>query len=81
MSVTFYLFPFYKTFNIEKLFYDILLFLKVLVAKPSGKTKVYLATDLPDPVVLHWALSKNAGEWTVRHKNLLIIINPSNVVF
>ncbi|XP_057774579.1 alpha-glucan water dikinase, chloroplastic isoform X2 [Salvia miltiorrhiza] len=36
----------------------------VLVAKSSGKTKVYLATDLPDPVVLHWALSKNAGEWT-----------------
>ncbi|KAL1550864.1 alpha-glucan, water dikinase [Salvia divinorum] len=38
--------------------------LLVLVAKSSGKTKVYLATDLPDPVILHWALSKNAGEWT-----------------
>ncbi|XP_042064043.1 alpha-glucan water dikinase, chloroplastic-like isoform X1 [Salvia splendens] len=38
--------------------------LLVLVAKSSGKTKVYLATDLPDPVTLHWALSKNAGEWT-----------------
>ncbi|XP_042048973.1 alpha-glucan water dikinase, chloroplastic-like isoform X2 [Salvia splendens] len=38
--------------------------LLVLVAKSSGKTKIYLATDLPDPVILHWALSKNAGEWT-----------------
>ncbi|KAG6426420.1 hypothetical protein SASPL_110643 [Salvia splendens] len=37
--------------------------LLVLVAKSSGQTKVYLATDLPDPVILHWALSKNAGEW------------------
>ncbi|KAL8035858.1 hypothetical protein ABFX02_12G123200 [Erythranthe guttata] len=38
--------------------------LLVLVAKSSGKTKVYLATDLPEPVVLHWALSKIPGEWT-----------------
>ncbi|KAK6160209.1 hypothetical protein DH2020_003590 [Rehmannia glutinosa] len=38
--------------------------LLVLVAKPSGKTKVYLATDLPEPAVLHWALSMRPGEWT-----------------
>ncbi|KAH6815578.1 Pyruvate phosphate dikinase [Perilla frutescens var. frutescens] len=45
--------------------------LLVLVAKPSGKIKVYLATDLPDPVVLHWALSKHAGEWTAPPSTLL----------
>ncbi|XP_075494611.1 alpha-glucan water dikinase, chloroplastic-like isoform X1 [Primulina tabacum] len=37
--------------------------LQVLVAKPSGKTKVYLATDLPKSVVLHWALSERPGQW------------------
>ncbi|CAA2985281.1 alpha-glucan water dikinase, chloroplastic isoform X1 [Olea europaea subsp. europaea] len=37
--------------------------LLVLVAKSSNKTKVYLATDLPEPVILHWALSKKPGEW------------------
>ncbi|XP_059633696.1 alpha-glucan water dikinase, chloroplastic isoform X2 [Cornus florida] len=37
--------------------------LLVLVMKPAGKTKVCLATDLKDPVTLHWALSKNSGEW------------------
>lgn len=37
--------------------------LLVLVAKSSNKTKVYLATDLPEPVILHWALSKRPGEW------------------
>lgn len=36
------------------------------MAKSSGKTKVTVATDLPEPVVLHWALSKRPGEWTVR---------------
>uniref|UniRef100_A0A5B6YGN2 alpha-glucan, water dikinase n=1 Tax=Davidia involucrata TaxID=16924 RepID=A0A5B6YGN2_DAVIN len=35
----------------------------VLVTKPAGKTKVHLATDLKEPVILHWALSKNSGEW------------------
>lgn len=40
-------------------------FLKVLVAKPSGKTKVYLATDLPESAVLHWALSERPGQWAV----------------
>lgn len=40
-------------------------FLKVLVTKPLGKTKVYIATDREGPLVLHWALSKQAGDWTV----------------
>ncbi|KAL4015937.1 alpha-glucan water dikinase [Cucumis melo var. makuwa] len=38
--------------------------LLVLVTKNSSKTKVYLATDLQQPVTLHWGLSRtNAGEW------------------
>ncbi|KAA8533187.1 hypothetical protein F0562_033280 [Nyssa sinensis] len=37
--------------------------LLVLVTKPAGKTKVHLATDLKEPVILHWALSKKPGEW------------------
>ncbi|XP_051122172.1 alpha-glucan water dikinase, chloroplastic isoform X2 [Andrographis paniculata] len=38
--------------------------LLVLVEEqPSGKTKVHMATDFPEPVVLHWALSKRPGEW------------------
>lgn len=39
--------------------------LMVLVSKPAGKTKIYLATDFKEPVILHWALSKKAGEWLV----------------
>ncbi|PNT14687.1 hypothetical protein POPTR_010G044100v4 [Populus trichocarpa] len=37
--------------------------LLVLVTKPGGKLKVRLATDFEEPVTLHWALSKKAGEW------------------
>ncbi|XP_011655614.1 alpha-glucan water dikinase, chloroplastic isoform X2 [Cucumis sativus] len=38
--------------------------LLVLVTKTSSKTKVYLATDLQQPITLHWGLSRtNAGEW------------------
>ncbi|KAJ6721894.1 hypothetical protein OIU85_024934 [Salix viminalis] len=37
--------------------------LLVLVTKPGGKMKVHLATDFEEPVTLHWALSKKAGEW------------------
>ncbi|XP_022966664.1 alpha-glucan water dikinase, chloroplastic [Cucurbita maxima] len=38
--------------------------LLVLVTKNASKTKVYLTTDLQEPVTLHWGLSKtNAGEW------------------
>lgn len=56
-------------------FIIILLSMKVLVAKPSGKTNVYLATDLPDPVVLHWALSKQPGEWMVYLRIFLVKFN------
>lgn len=57
-----------EDFSLVVIFRILFIFLKVLVAKPPGKTKVYLATDLQEPVVLHWALSKNAGEWAVRIK-------------
>lgn len=46
---------------------------KVLITKPEEKTKVHLATDLTEPVILHWALSKKPGEWLVRYMNLLIV--------
>ncbi|KAL6547367.1 hypothetical protein OROMI_023088 [Orobanche minor] len=50
--------------------------LLILVAKQSGKTKVYLATDLPQPVVLHWGLSKRPGEWEAPPSTIL----PSNSI-
>ncbi|XP_038892070.1 alpha-glucan water dikinase, chloroplastic [Benincasa hispida] len=38
--------------------------LLVLVTKNASKTKIYLATDLQEPVTLHWGLSRtNVGEW------------------
>ncbi|XP_010248573.1 PREDICTED: alpha-glucan water dikinase, chloroplastic isoform X2 [Nelumbo nucifera] len=37
--------------------------LLVLATKPSDKTKVYLATDLKESLTLHWALSRNGGDW------------------
>ncbi|KAK9276289.1 hypothetical protein L1049_005820 [Liquidambar formosana] len=37
--------------------------LLVFVTKHAGKTKVHLATDYKEPLNLHWALSKRAGEW------------------
>ncbi|KAL3337248.1 hypothetical protein AABB24_029750 [Solanum stoloniferum] len=45
--------------------------LLVLVAKSSGKTKVHLATDLNQPITLHWALSKSPGEWMVPPSSIL----------
>ncbi|KAM7250917.1 hypothetical protein ACFE04_022800 [Oxalis oulophora] len=45
--------------------------LLVLVTKPDGKTKVHLATDFKEPVTLHWALSRKAGEWLAPPQNLL----------
>ncbi|CAH9107475.1 unnamed protein product [Cuscuta epithymum] len=45
--------------------------LLVLVAKDLGKTKVYLATDLNEPVILHWALSRKPGEWLPPPPNML----------
>ncbi|KAE8707264.1 Alpha-glucan water dikinase [Hibiscus syriacus] len=35
----------------------------VLVTKPSGKTKIHIASDFQEPLALHWALSEEAGEW------------------
>lgn len=44
----------------------------MLISKPAGKIKVRLATDITEPVALHWALSrKMAGEWLVRILTLL----------
>ncbi|KAL9423869.1 hypothetical protein AB3S75_035877 [Citrus x aurantiifolia] len=37
--------------------------LLVLAHKPGGKTKIHLVTDFKEPLILHWALSKKAGEW------------------
>ncbi|XP_022151917.1 alpha-glucan water dikinase, chloroplastic [Momordica charantia] len=38
--------------------------LLVLVTKNASKIKVYLTTDLQEPVTLHWGLSRtNPGEW------------------
>ncbi|KAK9117218.1 hypothetical protein Sjap_016165 [Stephania japonica] len=45
--------------------------LLALVTKPNGKTKVYLVTNFHGPLTLHWALSKNAGEWQVPPKSVL----------
>jgi alpha-glucan,water dikinase len=32
----------------------------------QGSTKVHLATDYVEPLILHWALAKKAGEWMVK---------------
>ncbi|KAI3779441.1 hypothetical protein L2E82_09160 [Cichorium intybus] len=45
--------------------------LLVLVTKASSKIKVHLATGFKDPLTLHWALSKNAGEWLAPPESLL----------
>lgn len=50
--------------------------LHVLVVRSSGKVKVYLATDLKEPVVLHWALSKKHGEWLAPPPT---VVPPSSV--
>nr|AOQ26246.1 GWD1 [Actinidia deliciosa] len=51
--------------------------LLVLVTKPAGKTKVHLATDLTEPVTLHWALSRNPGEWLAPPPSLLPPLSTS----
>ncbi|KAI5679233.1 hypothetical protein M9H77_10183 [Catharanthus roseus] len=43
----------------------------VLVAKSSSKMKVYLATDIKEPVILHWALSRTPGEWLAPPSSIL----------
>ncbi|KAJ8548378.1 hypothetical protein K7X08_030847 [Anisodus acutangulus] len=45
--------------------------LLVLVEKSSGKTKVHLATNLNQPITLHWALSKTPGEWMAPPSSIL----------
>ncbi|KAI8527034.1 hypothetical protein RHMOL_Rhmol12G0045200 [Rhododendron molle] len=45
--------------------------LLVLITKPEEKTKVHLATDLTEPIILHWALSKKPGEWLAPPSSLL----------
>ncbi|XP_074581889.1 alpha-glucan water dikinase, chloroplastic-like isoform X2 [Curcuma longa] len=39
--------------------------LLVLVTKPFERTKVYLATDQSEPLILHWGLSRKSREWMV----------------
>lgn len=42
------------------------------MTKVADKIRVHLATDIKEPVNLHWALSVNrAGEWLVNFLNLL----------
>ncbi|PKA56704.1 Alpha-glucan water dikinase, chloroplastic [Apostasia shenzhenica] len=50
--------------------------LMVLVMKPLGKTKVFLATDYKGLLILHWGLSKNAREWMLPAMNTL----PANSI-
>nr|XP_043613595.1 alpha-glucan water dikinase, chloroplastic-like [Erigeron canadensis]XP_043613596.1 alpha-glucan water dikinase, chloroplastic-like [Erigeron canadensis]XP_043613597.1 alpha-glucan water dikinase, chloroplastic-like [Erigeron canadensis] len=45
--------------------------LLVLVTKASSKIKVHLATSVKEPLTLHWALSKKAGEWLAPPESLL----------
>ncbi|XP_065873488.1 alpha-glucan water dikinase, chloroplastic [Euphorbia lathyris] len=46
--------------------------LLALVTKPAaGKTKLYVATDVKEPVTLHWALSRKEREWSVPPSNVL----------
>ncbi|EEF34459.1 alpha-glucan water dikinase, chloroplastic [Ricinus communis] len=45
--------------------------LLVLVTKPPGKTKIYVATDFREPVTLHWALSRNSREWSAPPSGVL----------
>ena len=40
--------------------------MQVLVSKPGEKIKVYVVTDLEESAILHWALAKSPGEWSVR---------------
>ncbi|XP_050207604.1 alpha-glucan water dikinase, chloroplastic [Mercurialis annua] len=45
--------------------------LLVLVTKPAGKTKVYVATDSKEQLTLHWALSRNSREWLAPPSSVL----------
>ncbi|KAH9319028.1 hypothetical protein KI387_020797, partial [Taxus chinensis] len=44
----------------------------VLITNPRGKVRVRLATNMKEPLVLHWGLSKNsAREWTAPPLDIL----------
>ncbi|XP_076893044.1 alpha-glucan water dikinase, chloroplastic-like [Bidens hawaiensis] len=45
--------------------------LLVLVTKASSKIRVHVATGIKEPLTLHWALSKKAGEWLAPPNHLL----------
>lgn len=45
--------------------------LLVLVTKLADKTKICLATDLKEPLTLHWALSRKGNEWLPPPQNVL----------
>ncbi|XP_071707709.1 alpha-glucan water dikinase, chloroplastic-like [Rutidosis leptorrhynchoides] len=53
--------------------------LLVLATEAFGKIRVHLATDLMGPLTLHWALSKNAGEWLTPPAELLPVGSTSLV--
>ncbi|KAL2903324.1 Alpha-glucan water dikinase chloroplastic [Bienertia sinuspersici] len=45
--------------------------LLVLVTKRADKTKIYLATDFKEPLILHWALSREGNEWSPPPQHVL----------
>ncbi|KAL9246479.1 hypothetical protein vseg_020009 [Gypsophila vaccaria] len=45
--------------------------LLALVTKLSAKTKILLITDFQEPVMLHWALSREGNEWSPPPLNVL----------
>ncbi|KAL6640194.1 hypothetical protein ACP70R_022043 [Stipagrostis hirtigluma subsp. patula] len=42
-----------------------------LLSDKEGRTKVHLATNYADPLILHWALAKKAGEWKAPPSGIL----------
>ncbi|KAK1279421.1 hypothetical protein QJS04_geneDACA002774 [Acorus gramineus] len=45
--------------------------LLVLVMNPFGKRRILVATDVDEPLTLHWGFSKNAGEWMAPPSDVL----------
>ncbi|KAL6851874.1 hypothetical protein ACP4OV_020059 [Aristida adscensionis] len=41
------------------------------IATKAGKTKVHLATNYMEPLILHWSLSEKPGEWRAPPSNIL----------
>ncbi|KAL6899884.1 hypothetical protein ACP4OV_006542 [Aristida adscensionis] len=42
-----------------------------LLSEKQGRTKVHLATNYAEPLILHWALAKKAGEWKAPPSSIL----------